>query len=144
MGGAMDLVSSGTRVVVTMEHTSKKGGQSSHTFCLLCFAHMAALVCVGRKTEKKILNKCSFPLTGARVVDRIITELAVFDVDKKNGSSLALSLHPSLMVTVVALLLVGGLTLVEKAEDVTVEQIRERTECPFKVSSNLTAMGQAK
>lgn len=94
MGGAMDLVSSGNRVVVTMEHTAKNG---SH----------------------KILPSCNLPLTGKSVVDLIITELAVFEVDGKNG-----------------------LTLIEFAEGVTVEEIKAKTGAPFRVSDNLRPMQQ--
>ncbi|CAF0718051.1 unnamed protein product [Brachionus calyciflorus] len=60
MGGAMDLVGSGNRVVVLMTHTSKKG-------------------------EPKILAQCQLPLTGYRVVDMIITEKCVFKCDKHEG-----------------------------------------------------------
>ncbi|RLN52466.1 hypothetical protein BBJ28_00007661 [Nothophytophthora sp. Chile5] len=60
MGGAMDLVGSGNRVVVTMEHNAKGGA-------------------------KKILKSCSLPLTGKRVVNCIITELGVFDVVPDRG-----------------------------------------------------------
>jgi len=60
MGGAMDLVGSGNRVVITMEHTAKGG------------AH-------------KIVSDCSLPLTGMQCVNTIITEMGVFDVDPKKG-----------------------------------------------------------
>ena len=78
MGGAMDLVAGAKRVVIAMEHTTKDGGH-------------------------KILRKCSLPLTGMKVVNRIVTEMAVIDVTPK------------------------GLVLREIASDTTVEAVLAAT-----------------
>lgn len=66
--------------------------------------------------KPKIVENCSLPLTGVSVVSRIITDMAVFDVDRANK---------------------GGLTLVEVAEGVTVEDVKKVTGAPFKVAENL-------
>ncbi|EKF31947.1 succinyl-coA:3-ketoacid-coenzyme A transferase, mitochondrial precursor, putative [Trypanosoma cruzi marinkellei] len=84
-GGAMDLVASGTRVVVTTMHCNKKG-------------------------LPKIVERCKLPLTGKNCVNRIITEYAVFDVEK------------------------GQLVLKEVAEGVTVEQVKKITGAQFLAS----------
>ena len=62
--------------------------------------------------EPKILKKCTLPLTGTGVVDLIITDMGVFEVDEAGG----------------------GLTLIEIAPGVTVDEIKSKTEAPFKVA----------
>ncbi|MBB4860289.1 3-oxoacid CoA-transferase subunit B [Novosphingobium chloroacetimidivorans] len=83
MGGAMDLVAGVRRVVVVMTHTDKAG-------------------------SPKIVARCSLPLTGAGVVDAIVTELGRFDLDQENEQLIAIDL----------------------AAGVTPETVRERTGIP--------------
>ncbi|KAH7890003.1 3-oxoacid CoA-transferase [Phlebopus sp. FC_14] len=95
IGGAMDLVSNPdkTKVVVVMEHCAKDG-------------------------SPKILKQCSLPLTGARTVSQIVTELAVFNVDRKNGE----------------------LELVELQEGATLEEVKAKTGCEFKIPRDLSRL----
>jgi 3-oxoacid CoA-transferase subunit B len=87
MGGAMDLVAGVKKVVVVMEHSAKN--------------------------EPKLLKRCTLPLTGAGVVDMVITDLGVFTIDKKGGA---------------------GMTLVEVAPGVTQDDIRARTQASYRVA----------
>lgn len=89
MGGAMDLVAGAKKVIVAMEHVTKEG-------------------------EHKIVNSCTLPLTGCACIDMIITDLAVFQVNKSQG-----------------------LLLLEHAADVSIEEIKQKTGTHFELSHNL-------
>lgn len=93
MGGAMDLVSNPerTKIVVATEHVDKNG-------------------------RSKVVQDCALPLTGKAVVSTIITDLAVFQVDRASG---------------------GGLTLTEVAAGVGVEEVRAKTDAEFVVAEDL-------
>ncbi|MBT4353273.1 MAG: CoA transferase subunit B [Rhodospirillaceae bacterium] len=84
MGGAMDLVAGVQRIVVIMDHANKAG-------------------------ESKLLKKCSLPLTGQAVVDRVITNLGVFDIVD------------------------GGLRVVEMAPEITMDEVYAKTEASIVV-----------
>jgi 3-oxoacid CoA-transferase subunit B len=87
MGGAMDLVAGVKRVLVVMEHVAKDG--------------------------PKLLHRCSLPLTGANVVDMVVTDLGVFTIDKHGKD---------------------GMALIELADGVTLDQIKASTEASFRVA----------
>jgi len=88
MGGAMDLVAGAKRVVIAMEHTTRDGGH-------------------------KILKKCSLPLTGMKVVNQIVTEMAVIDVTDQ------------------------GLVLREIADDTTLDAVKAATGATLTVAEPL-------
>jgi 3-oxoacid CoA-transferase subunit B len=90
MGGAMDLVSGAKRIVVIMEHVNKYG-------------------------ESKVKKECSLPLTGKGVVNRLITDLAVFDF------------------------LASEMVLVELQPGAALDEVRAKTEAPFIVSPQLNS-----
>jgi 3-oxoacid CoA-transferase subunit B len=87
MGGAMDLVAGVKRVVVVMEHSAKDG--------------------------PKLLKQCNLPLTGEKVVDMVVTDLAVFTIDKHGRD---------------------GMALIELADGVTLDQVKANTEADFRVA----------
>ena len=87
MGGAMDLVAGVKRVIVVMEHSAKDG--------------------------PKLLKSCNLPLTGERVVDMVVTDLAVFTIDKHGKD---------------------GMALIELADGVTLDEVKAKTEAEFRVA----------
>ena len=91
MGGAMDLVAGARRVIVAMEHTTREG-------------------------QPKILKKCCLPLTGMKVVDTIVTEMAYLRVSP------------------------GGLLLEEVAPGLTIAEVERATEAPLVVSPQVKVM----
>ena len=84
MGGAMDLVAGVKRVIAVMEHANKAG-------------------------KSKILKTCTLPLTGSRCIDMVITDLCVFDIDRKEGR----------------------MRLLELAPGVTLDDVKSKTEASF-------------
>jgi len=91
MGGAMDLVAGVKRVVVAMEHSAKN--------------------------EPKLLHRCNLPLTGAHVVDMVITDLGVFSIDRAGS----------------------GMTLIELAPGVSLDEIASKTEASYQVKTGSNA-----
>ena len=83
----MDLVAGVKRVIVVMEHSAKDG--------------------------PKLLRKCTLPLTGERVVDMVVTDLAVFTIDKSGKD---------------------GMALIELADGVTLDEVKAKTEATFRVA----------
>jgi 3-oxoacid CoA-transferase B subunit len=94
MGGAMDLVAGVRRVVVVMDHVEKSGAP-------------------------KFLEQCSLPLTGKGVVDLLVTDLGVFEIDRRGG----------------------GARLIELADGVELDEIRAKTQASFDVAQAAAPAG---
>ncbi|WP_257668059.1 3-oxoacid CoA-transferase subunit B [Parapedobacter tibetensis] len=93
MGGAMDLVASAKNIIVAMQQVNKAG-------------------------ESKLLPQCTLPLTGVKCIRKIVTEMAVFEVDVENG----------------------GFHLVERAPGISVEQVRNATAGRFIANNDVPEM----
>ncbi|MGK6352928.1 3-oxoacid CoA-transferase subunit B [Parapedobacter sp. DT-150] len=93
MGGAMDLVAAAKNIIVAMQQVSRSG-------------------------ESKLLPRCTLPLTGARCIRKVVTEMAVFEIDVENG----------------------GFRLIERAPGVSVDAIRNATAGKFIVSGEVPEM----
>ena len=91
MGGAMDLVAGAENIIVAMTHANKHG-------------------------ESKILNKCTLPLTGVHCVSKVVTDLAVMELND------------------------GAFHLIERAPGVSVEEIKEKTQAPLVVVGDIPEM----
>lgn len=91
MGGAMDLVASAKNIIVAMMHTNPRG-------------------------ESKLLKECSLPLTGVRCVKKIVTDLAVIEIDN------------------------SGFRLIERAPGVSIEEIAAKTAGALTIGSNIPEM----
>ena len=98
MGGAMDLVAGVRKVVVTMEHNARDGAA-------------------------KFVKRCNLPLTGAGVVDMLITDIAVFEFDPARDSGR------------------GRFVLIEAAPGVTADEVRAKTEASFDVAERVGTVG---
>jgi 3-oxoacid CoA-transferase subunit B len=92
MGGAMDLVASSDNIIVAMQHTNRKG-------------------------ESKLLSKCSLPITGVNCVKKIVTDLAVLEVNSKMG-----------------------FVLKERAPGVSIEEIASKTKGKLFIPENVPEM----
>lgn len=92
MGGAMDLVASSNNIIVAMQHTNRKG-------------------------ESKLLSKCSLPITGVNCVKKIVTDLAVLEVNSKMG-----------------------FVLKERAPGVSIEEIASKTKGKLFIPENVPEM----
>jgi len=92
MGGAMDLVASATNIIVAMQHVSRSG-------------------------DSKLLNECTLPITGLRCVKKIVTDLAVLDIQPE-----------------------GGFRLLERAPGISVEEIEQATAGKLLVADDVPEM----
>ena len=73
---------------------------------------------VSKDGASKLLKECTLPLTGRRVVDMVISELGVFTIDKKGD---------------------GGVTLIELADGVSVEEVKAKTKAKLSIAADLKA-----